>query len=376
MSFFRKNPLFALVLTVCGLVVAGELALIYERYSASREAARRLVQRRTELEGMSQLTPPPTREIAAAIEADLGKAQTALDSMEGELKGRGPAAERIRAAKVPAARTDAYFDLATFVEKTRELARKREVDVRPEAGRFGFAAFVNEGPVHDHIEPVFQQRQIAQYLIESLIEARPRSILSVKREHTIGKAEREAHAAAIAAGEPPPDVITEDGPDYFTIDPRVTARVPGFIDTIAFRFAFTGQTAALRTFLNQLASFELPVLVREVEVDTASAEETSTQAAGDDSPVAAEPDAANSSAPSVVLSVEEPAGQAPALVAKPRAPAVRTPRPLSATPIVSKPLSRFTVTVEFVELVPPPAVPPVPADAPAEEPAPAPAPGS
>jgi hypothetical protein len=374
MSFFRKNPLFAIALAFCALVALGELALIYERFTASRAAVKRLQQRRNDLEGMSQLTPPPTREIAAAIEADLAKAQAALDSMQKELKGRGPAAERIRSAKVPVARTDAFFDLATFVEKTRELAKKHEVDVRPEAARFGFAAFANEGPVQDHIEPVFRQRQIAQYLVESLIEARPRSIVSIKREPTISKAEREARAAALANGEATAEVVPEEGPDYFSIDPRVSARVAGFIDTSAFRFVFIGQTAALRTFLNRLASFELPVLVREVEVDAATAEEATAQAVPEDAGGGAEPAAASSAAPSVVLSVDAPAEPDRTRVApKSKAPAPRTARPSSATPIVSKPFSRFTVTVEFVELVPPAALP---GDQAASEPAPAPASGT
>jgi hypothetical protein len=368
MSFGRKNPLFAAGLAVCFLLVIGELALIYERFSASRDAALRLEERRIALEGMSQLTPPPTREIASAVEADLAKAQAALASMQSELKGRGPAAERIRSARVPAARTDSYFDLATFVEKTRELAKKHGVEVHPEADRFGFAAFVNEGPVQEHIEPVFRQRQIVQYLIESLIKAVPRSIVSVKREPTISQDEREARAAALANGETPAEFEIDEGPDYFTIDPRVSARVPGFIDTSAFRFVFTGQTAALRTFLNQLASFELPVLVREVEVDTASADEATEQQPGmDESTFAAEDGTAQDYAASIVLSVEAPAEPESepvgAKVAKTRA-----PRPSSAAPIVSKPLSRFTVTVEFVALVPPAAAPP---EKPPEESSPA-----
>src|SRR4051812_18559930 len=138
MSWYRKNPLFAVGMSVCALLAVGELAFTYERWSAAREAAKKLEQRKADLQGMAALTPPPTREVASAIEADLAKAQKALASMQAELKGRGPAAERIRNAKLPAARTDAYFDLATFVEKTRELARKNEVDVRPEAARFGF----------------------------------------------------------------------------------------------------------------------------------------------------------------------------------------------------------------------------------------------
>jgi hypothetical protein len=36
MNFFRKNPLFAFVLTLCALLVLGELALTYERFAASR----------------------------------------------------------------------------------------------------------------------------------------------------------------------------------------------------------------------------------------------------------------------------------------------------------------------------------------------------
>ncbi len=355
MSFFRKNPLFALGLTLCVLLLLGELGLIYERFAASREATEKLKKREADLSSMAVLMPPPNREVATAIEGDLAKAQAALASMQGELKGRGPAAERIRNAKVPAARTDAYFDLATFVEKSREAAKKNDVEIRPEAARFGFAVYTNEGPLADHIDPVFRQRQIAQYLIDALIEAKPRAIFAVKRERTLGKAEREARAAALANNEAPPEVSSgEDGPDYFTVDPRVTARVPGFIDTMPFRFVFTGQTAALRTFLNRLASFELPVLVREVEVEPATNEESVAQAVTDES-AAAETGGA---AASVVLST----GPAPKSAPKT---AVRDARAPTATPIVTKPLSKYTVTVEFIELVPPPAVPAADAPAPA-----------
>lgn len=355
MSFYRKNSLFAIVLTVCVLLVLGELALIYERHTASRAAVERLEQRKSELMEMSQLVPPPTRETATAIEKDLVNAQAALAAMQAELKGRGPAAERIHSAKVPAARTDAYFDLATFVEKARERAAKHEVEVRPEAARFGFAAFAHEGPMQEHIEPVFRQRQIVQYLVDALIDARPRAIVSIKRERTVSKAEREARAAALANGESLPEPEFEEGPDYFVIDPRVSARVPGFIDTSAFRLVFIGQTAAARTFLNRLASFELPVLVREVEVGTVTNEEAAAQNAVEEPTVAAEENSAAERAASIVLMVDS-SDTPPARPTKPMS-APRSARTPAALPIVSKPFSRFTVTVEFVELVPPSAAP-------------------
>jgi hypothetical protein len=345
MNWYRKYPLFALGLTVCGVVAVGEVALMVERYFATRETAKRLVQRQGELAAMEQLAPPPTREVAAAIEADLAKAQKSLMAMQGELTGRGPAAERLRTAKVPNARTDSFFDLATFVEKTHELADKNGVELRPEAARFGFARYANEGPELDRIEPVFRQRLVAEYLLEALLEARPRALLSVKREHMLSKAEREARANALANGqtvEETPADAGSDSPDYFVVDPRVSARVRGYIDTTAFRFVFTGQTATLRTFLNRLASFELPVLVREVEVELASAEETVPSAVAE-APVA--PPTETAVAPSsVVLKVAPEPTKA--------GPPVRAPRPVVTTPIVAKTLSKYTVTVEFVELVP------------------------
>jgi len=357
MSWFRKYPFFAVGLTVCALLALAALGLTYERWAASREAVKNLAQRKGDLGAMATLSPAPTRDIAKVIEADLAKAQASLASMQTELKGRGPAAERLRTAKVPAARTDAFFDLATFVERTRELAKKNDVEIRPEAARFGFAAYANVGPDEKHIDPVFRQRLVAQYLVESLLEAKPRTLLAVKRERTVTKEDRDARNAALQRGEPPPeapaDAAVEDSPDYFAVDPRVTARVGGFIDTTGFQFVFVGQTAALRNFLNKLAAFELPVLVREVEVDVPSGEDLAVAPPTEDSTTAAGEGSAPAAA-SVVLAPPAPAASA----AKPAAAASRSARPASPpTPIVSKPFAKFTVTVEFVELVAPAAPP-------------------
>lgn len=365
MHWYRKYPLFASALTLCALLVLGEGWLIYDRFAASRAAQKKLVEREAELMAMKDLVPVPARPVATAIEADLARARRAVAAMQLELSGRGPAAERLSGAKVPTARTEAYFDLATFVEKTRELAKKNDVEIRPEAARLGFALYANEGPKEDRIASAFHQRQVVQFVLESLIEARPRSIFSVQRERALNKSEKnalladQAAAAAAASGgaapEPPPEGTAGPGsppepesPELFVIDPRVTARAYGYIDTTPVRVVFTGQTAVLRSFLNKLASFELPVLVREVEVDRASAEEIAAAAVvpTEEGPVADTADTAP--APSVVLSLV------------PKAPAAPTsgkplPKVPVAIPIVSKPLSKFTVTVEYLDLVAAPA---------------------
>ncbi len=348
MSAFKEHPIFVSALTICAAFVLGESWCLYDRWAAARDAAVTLEQKKTELHAMSGLVPAPTRAVAAAIEADLARAEQALAAMATGLRGRGPAAERLRTTPVPAARTDAYFDLATFIEKTRALARTQEVAVKPEAARFGFASYANEGPDTDHIPTVFQQRLVAQYLLESLFEARPRSLLAVQRERMLTKTEREARdtavqaakAAAEANGGPPepvPDATfssTPDGPDFFAMDPRASARVPGHLETTAFRLVFTGQTAVLRTFLNKLASFELPVLVREVEVGPATEDDAGPAPAAEEAPTL-EPVAA-----SIVLTTDAPAPAKPAA------------KKSTIAPIVAKPLSRFTVTVEYIVLAP------------------------
>jgi hypothetical protein len=343
MSSARRYPWFTAALAAAALLAAGEGWCIYERATAARRALADLARQRAQLQAVADLVPAPTRENATAVEADLARVQRTLSAMQAELTGRGPAAERLRQATVPASRTDAFFDLATFVEKMRTLAKNQNVNIRPEAARLGFAAYTNEGPETDRVAAVFRQRLVAQYLIESLLEARPRALVVVQREPALTAAERAVRDAA--AGGAPPDGPTAivppppEGPDFFALDPRASARVPGYLDATGFRIVFTGETAALRTFLNKLAAFELPVLVREVEVDAASAEEVA-----DSTP--AEP-AANPAA-SVVLTV--PGAPRPVPTSK-----------AAVEPIVPKQLCRFTVTVEFVELTTAasPAAPPV-----------------
>jgi hypothetical protein len=330
MNWYRHYPGFAIGLTVCGLVAAGGISLGVERWMASRAEATRLQQRRAELEGVGQVNPAPTREVAAAIEADLARAQAALAAMKTELSGQPAAVEKLRAVKVPAARTDAFFDLATYVERVKEAAAKAGVQLRPEAARAGFAQYANEGPETDRIEPVFRQRQLAEHLLNLLLEARPEAIVAIRRERPRTKVEREAEAQALANGQPPPAPEGGDGPDFFTLDPRGSARVPGFVETSAFRLTFQGETAALRLFLNRLAAFELPFLVREIEVEPVSAEDVAA-----DAPAAAL--TAVVALPSAAPAARDAATKAPA-----------------QTPLVPRSASRFTVTVEHLELLTPP----------------------
>lgn len=323
MASFKSHPVFYSIIIVLGLSAAGAGWGIYDRSTVARKSAAVLSQKRAELNSLLTTNPVPSKESKAAVEADLRRTEVALGIMREELKGRGPTAERLRAAVVPAEPTDTFFNIATFVEKMREKTQAAGIKIKADE-RFGFTAYASAGPDRELIPQVFRQRQISEYLLDALIEAHPGELVSLQRERPLTKAD----LAAQAAGQPAPSLPggSQASPgDLFQIDPRITARVPGFVGASAFRLSFIGETESLRSLLNKLATFELPLVVRSVEVDPVA--KTATTAA-----------AAPANSLSSIFGTPVPAAGTGAEPAKPK-------------PLVEKVLSKFTVTVELIDLV-------------------------
>ena len=325
MASFKTNPIFCSALIVIGVVVAGEGWCIFERSRTAQKNQKVLVQKRRELAALHEVNPFPSEANKTAVEADLVRTQTALATMREELKGRGPTAGLLRSAKVPAEPTDMFFDLANFVEKNRDNAKQAGVKIKADE-RFGFSAFSNAGPDREVIPQVFRQRQIAQYLVEAIFNAHPRELISIQRERPLTNAE----TVAIVAGQPSAATAGEprspsSDTDLFEIDSRISARVPGFVTATAFRLTFVGDTESLRTLLNKLATFELPLVVRSVEVEPSAGTATT-----------AEPGTTNSL--SAIFGNTSSGVGTPAEPVKPK-------------PLVAKVLSKFTVTVELIDLV-------------------------
>ena len=323
MASFKSHPVFYSIIIALGLSAAGAGWGIYDRSTAARKSAAVLSQKRAELNSLLTTNPVPSKESKAAVEADLRRTEVALGTMREELKGRGPTAERLRAATVPAEPTDAFFNIATFVEKMREKTQAAGIKIKADE-RFGFAAYASAGPDRELISQVFRQRQISEYLLDALIEAHPGELVSLQREHPLTKAD----IAAQAAGQPAPAVSSGGGSqaagtDLFQIDPRISARVPGFVGASAFRLTFIGDTESLRSLLNKLATFELPLVVRGVEVE----------------PIARTSGAAAAAPANSLSSIF--GNVAPSATAEPAKP----------KPLVEKVLSKFTVTVELIDLV-------------------------
>lgn len=292
MAGARLHPLMTTAFVVLGLAAVGAGWSLNGRVKGALTAEKKRDRLRSEWTSARTARPAPTAEMGGELDAQLARAQQQLAHMRESLAGRGAAAQQWQAAAQPATRTAAYFELAAFVARMRDRAQQKGVHLRPDE-QFGFATHAHEGPDEKAAPIVARQRLMAEFLLTTLIEGQAQQIVSVQRERpvppgadaTLARNDRSGVAA-----------------DFFEIDPAWSARVPGFVDTLALRVVFVSETDGLRNLLNKLGAGELPLVVRAVE------------AAPVDAPGAAGPTAA---------------GNAPLVARRP---------------------TRFTVTVECVEL--------------------------
>lgn len=233
----------ALLLTAAlGLAGIGAWQVHVARGEAQRAKAV-LAGLRAEAAQLARMQPAPdaagTELLATAVaaaESDHAAARLALSG-----SAAGPLL-----APPPAQPVDAWFALTAQADALRARAARAGVTVSPGEG-FAFASYARGGPSAAEIPLVHRQRVIVQHLVESLLEARPHALLAVQRERPAGGLEG-------------------DLADFFSFDPRLALRRPGLVEGTAFRLEFTGQTATLRAFLQDLGAFRLPVIVRGIEV--------------------------------------------------------------------------------------------------------------
>lgn len=236
------------VLLLAGLlgaaVIGAEIWLLQRARTGATRAQAALEQKKQERDRLARQTPAPTGETEAALAAELAVGRRHLANLRDSLQARpldpfaGPVAD---------SPMDAFFQLAGLVEQARAQAITTRVSLRPEE-RFGFAAFANEGPVAELLAPVHRQQQAVRLLLEPLFESRPLTLLGVRR------------TAPVTVGR-------NGGEDLFTLDPALSLRSAGLVETEPVRLEFTGQTSTLRTFLTGLAALRTPVVVRSVEVE-------------------------------------------------------------------------------------------------------------
>lgn len=260
MAWFKSNPLFASVVGLLLILAISLGALTFTLRGEVARSAEQIRQKEQTLNTLSRRAPFPSSENAALVASTLEQVAQTRELMTNELQGGSEVARRMAAAPVPATSTAAFFNLSNFVEEMTQRAQAVGVVV-PAGTRFGFSAYQFEGPTGALLPRVFRQRQVSEYILNKLFEAKPASLVSLQRERPRTAAERQV---AEQAGNRGPQ--GSEG-DFFEIDRRISARVDGFIETSAYRVTFLGYTESLRSFLNSLSAFELPLVVRSVEIE-------------------------------------------------------------------------------------------------------------
>jgi hypothetical protein len=266
MDFFKKHPFFCALLSVSILIFAFGIYLFLGARAADDRAARKLQAIQQNLQSVAR------GEIAPTVE-NLEQAEFNVIALRNDL-------ERIRErleSGVYLQPTEDPVQLITriqrFISQMRRATEAVSIKI-PENFGFGFDRYVEQStpPEQAVVARVDKQRLILEYLLGELIASEPRGIIRVQRE-TIESAQTAATTATATARPTSGSATraasartTSAAGDSFNIDPAISARVPDAIDTLAFRITFTGFTQSLQTYINRLALFEYPIVVRSIEV--------------------------------------------------------------------------------------------------------------
>jgi hypothetical protein len=272
MNWLQHHRLLVSALLAGILALIGEIWALSQVRQQARRARRVLEDKMAERDRLARQSPALTVANEQATALELARDAQVLAGLRLALQGRD---QHRLAITPPPEPIDAYFEIAALAQQSRVQAANAHVAIRPDE-QFGFAAYASEGPRAEAIPAVFRQCLVTQYLLESLFAAQPQGLLCIQHEPAVTETGR--NGPGTAAGDPP-------GADCFRIDPQLSLRVPGRIRGEAYHLEFIGQTATLRTFLNALAAFQLPLVVRGVEVVPLTKELTGASPAGNGSKV-------------------------------------------------------------------------------------------
>jgi hypothetical protein len=255
MELFKKHILFFSGVSICtvaliaGLVFSIIAALDLNKKSKSFDRTERNLKR------MLVASPSPVDENVIASDLNVLKLSEKLESIREELE-RGVEAE----ASVDGVRVAA--GIQQYISKFTTLARTHDSEYGPapieipEDFAFGFDRFKLESKVPNDPKEVAmldKQRDILDFLIGELFATHPTAVLAIKRQTARQSDDKDF------------DDYYGD-PSIFSIGSSVTSKVEGAIDTIAFQISFSGKTNTLRGFLNRLAEFKRPIVVRSINV--------------------------------------------------------------------------------------------------------------
>lgn len=316
MDLIKKNPLFSLIALLGILAFLAGSVLVILQLSKTSKLDKQVESAKRQLESLAFANPAPSEYNVEASVANVKALRSDLEEIRDNLK-RGSKIETSSDAVSVVSSIQQYISAYTSKAQNHLNDDGEEAPIQtPDRFAFGFERYTGQVPLPENKEVIAlldKQRQVLSYLMDQLIEADPVEIRSVKREII----ELPASSAQRSG--------SRNQENTFKISPEVSARVPGAIETLGFSITFTGYTQSLREFLNSLSEFEMPIVVRSIEVDRINQGRSSRPVnSGSNSLDALFGGAGNNTpiAPEIVLE-----------------------------PVITDTLSSFTVTLEFIDIL-------------------------
>jgi hypothetical protein len=320
MGLFKKNTAFCTLFVIFLLVFAGGTFLAVAQSGKLSKSKQQVTSAQSQLKGMLYLDPAPSTDNVAAAEQNVEQLRAELQKIRDNLQHGSRLTTSADGMHVM---TGIQQYISEYQQEAAKLTHPGNgselVGIETPADfAFGFETYIDEGVVPENaaaIPVLDKQRQILSYIVDQLMASDPVGIQSIQREVLEMNAPRvgKAGAAQKLSG--------------FQINPAISARVPGGIDTLAFSLKFTGYTKSLRQFLNNLAKFDLPIVVRSIEVTRPSGSATTTT---------------KKEAKTGVADIFSVFGGESATTKAPK---------LKQKPVISENVSSFTIILEFIEIV-------------------------
>ena len=298
MDLLKRNPVFFGFCAVSVLVFLGLIVLIFVEVQKLGKAEAKIASADGQIKAIIYANPAPSNQNVKVARTNLEELQEKLKDVFQELQ---------QDADLTASEDGVIVisNILRYISDYRKRV-KNHIDANtqpspvevPDQFAFGFEEYSRTTiiPKGGLVPVLNKQRQILSDVLDKLIDSHPTSIQAVRRENL----DRDGSVAKDTK---------------FAIDPAISARVRGSIDTLAFQVTFTGYTSALRKFLNSLADFRLPVVVRSVEVERDKSE--------------------SQNGASEIFNRKSEDND-------------------TRTPVISEIESTFTVTLEFIEVIMPP----------------------
>jgi len=345
MDFVKRNPILTAVLAICVAAFAVESFFLVRFNSAVTVAQRNLQTSDSNAKSAVSQQPAPTAENKAAAQKNVADLNDDLQHIVSTLQDTPK--------KIPAAPSNGADLLAAingYVVKYDDLATQKGITLPSPKFTFGMAQYFGPvaAPPADKINAVFTQLSVLDYVMDIMMnkakdENQKMIMVSVQREDVTAPA---SATTTVSASTDTDDAKNE----LFRVDPLVSARGPG-VNTYPFKIRFIGYTDALRILLSELANFEMPLVVRSVEVEPAT------------------PDILSAfSTPGSTTSGGDTTTRTLSTMGSGNAAAAAAAANANRKPVVAENLSQFTLIIEYIEL---PSTKPADAAAPADASAPA-----